>query len=190
MAGKTAAQYAQMSLDEFNKMSLSDINTALKKITKAERQSVARVEKSGAYSPAVAGLEKSGGHIHTGYKDINKARAELQRGINFMNSSTRTIPGAKAHHAQSAAYAGLPSTISPEELGKLYKQRDKILEDFPGQADKVLNKHYRSIDQEIFEKLRDGESTDDILESLMQEYEELQEREFEELDYYEGEFSE
>lgn len=188
MAGKTAMQYARMSQAEFDSMTLAEINTALKKITKAERQNYARVKASRYYSPAVEGIDKAG-HIRTGFKELSKARTELKRGIEFLTHSTRTIPGAKAHHEQAAEYAGLPPTVDKDTLAEIFKARDRILEGFPGQADKVLNRHYSNVENEIFEKLRNGDSEADILQDLMDEYETLKDKEAQETARYERNFS-
>lgn len=132
----TAGEIATMSLEQFNSLTASEAKEALNKVRRSVNQRIRRLDAAIDYtSPARQQLKRSGGgdeHLKPSSSNRNENLSELKRGMDFLNSKTSTVTGAKAHFKKSKDYLGLSDDATKEDIRDAYETFEKIQEEFGG----------------------------------------------------------
>lgn len=132
----TAGEIATMSLEQFNSLTASEAKEALNKVRRSVNQRIRRLDAAIDYtSPARQQLKRSGGgdeHLKPASSNRNENLSELKRGMDFLNSKTSTVTGAKTHFKKSKDYLGLSDDATKEDIRDAYETFEKIQEDFGG----------------------------------------------------------
>ena len=190
--GMTAGELANMTLEQFDRLNLRQAQDALTILNKAVNKSIKRAEDAGkvaTQAPAYKALMEGGGKIRTrgysGSSGLNLAKAEIKRASDYLNMSTRTVRGAKAHHRQAAKYFGLPKTSTPEQVSEISKQIDSIMEEFPAEFANIIGQSYQMITKQISERLQKGNTPEEISDALQSQYERIKSGEIDMTQNYE-----
>lgn len=188
--GMTAAQLANMSMEQFNRLTMREAEQALTILNRAVTKSLRRAEKAGiGESPAIKALNESGGKIKTrGHDSLNAAKAEIKRASNFMNAKTRTVTGAKAHHKQVREWFELPKSATKEEINALDDAAQEIFKRLPADIAKSINISSTELIKDIFKRLQAGEDPKAIEDGIRNQYERIQAEEAAETARYERAF--
>ena len=157
----TAGQIANITMEDFNRLSAKEAANALKKIRKSVWQRVSRLSKSDVYSPAVESLGK-GLKPQKGL-NRNETLAELKKGIKFLQSKTGTVSGARNVQNKIRSDLGLDKNASNAEVKDVYAAFHKLQEEFPGILTEAAGgARYAENKRKIGRMFREGQSLDEI----------------------------
>lgn len=93
VSGMSVADIMNMDNRTFNKLSASDLRKVVGRLVSAGNKRIRNLQKGGYTTPALRGLEKTGGVLSTKGKDLNALRSEYARARNFLASKTSTKAG-------------------------------------------------------------------------------------------------
>lgn len=122
---------------QINKMSRRELAQVTSILSSAANKRIARIEKAGVTSPAVANVKSHDGKFSVKGKNTNQLRSEFARARNFMTNVTSTVKGAKSSARQIEKNLGLekkstkkggktiPSHLKKEHK-KLVKKRERL----------------------------------------------------------------
>lgn len=128
----TAKEIAEMSMEQFNKLTAKEAADALKKVRKSVNQRIRRMaERIDVYSPAVKALEERGGLKAQRGLNRNETLAELKFGMKFLNYKTSTVTGARQVQNRVRSDLGLSQTASDKEVASIYSMFHKLQEEYP-----------------------------------------------------------
>lgn len=118
----------QLSDIQINKMSRRELAQVTSILSSAANKRIARIEKAGVTSPAVANVRKHDGKFSVKGKNTNQLRSEFARAKTFMSNATSSVRGAKASARQIEKNLGLDKSIEkaskamPSYLKKEHKR--------------------------------------------------------------------
>ena len=92
---------------QINKMSRKELAQVTSILASAANKRIARIEKAGVTSPAVANVKAHEGRFSVKGKNTNQLRGEFARARNFMSNVTSTVKGAKSSARQIEKNLGL-----------------------------------------------------------------------------------
>ena len=92
---------------QINKMSRKELAQVTSILASAANKRIARIEKAGVTSPAVANVKAHDGKFSVKGKNTNQLRGEFARARNFMSNVTSTVKGAKSSARQIEKNLGL-----------------------------------------------------------------------------------
>ena len=95
---------------QINRMSRKELAQVTSILASASNKRIARIEKSGVTSPAVASVKEHGGKFSVKRKNTNQLRGEFARARNFMQNATSSVRGAKASARHIEKNLGLDKT--------------------------------------------------------------------------------
>ena len=113
---------------QINKMSRRELSQVTSILASAANKRIARIEKAGVTSPAVANVKAHDGKFSVKGKNTNQLRGEFARARNFMTNVTSTVRGAKSSARQIEKNLGLGNTKKktgkalPSSLKKEHKR--------------------------------------------------------------------
>lgn len=113
---------------QINKMSRRELSQVTSILSSAANKRIARIEKAGITSPAVANVRKHDGKFSVKGKNTNQLRSEFARARNFMQNATSSVRGAKQSARQIEKNLGLGETVKkvskamPSYLKKEHKR--------------------------------------------------------------------
>lgn len=121
---------------QINKMSRRELAQVTSILASAANKRIARIEKAGVTSPAVANVKSHEGRFSVKGKNTNQLRGEFARARNFMSNVTSTVKGAKSSARQIEKNLGLgktkkktvkavPSSLKKEHK-KLVQKRERL----------------------------------------------------------------
>lgn len=183
----TAGQIAEMSMEEFNSLTAKEARDALKKVRKSVNQRLDRLSKhDDVFSPAAKKLGRL--KPQTGM-NRNQTLSELKRGINFLNSKTGTISGARTVQNRIKNDLGLSGDVSNEEIKDIYKSFHEIQEEFPSLLTEAAGGvRYAEIKRKVGKMFHDGKGKDEIRAELKKIYQEKAEQAYRDRQGVESEF--
>lgn len=156
----TAGQIANITMEDFNRLSAKEAADALKKVRKSVTQRISRLAKSDVYSPAAEsfkGIKPQRGLSR------NETLAELKKGINFLQSKTGTVTGARSVQNRIRNDLGLGTSASNEEVKDVYAAFHKLQEEYPGLLTEAAGGvRYAENKRKIGKMFREGRSLDEI----------------------------
>jgi hypothetical protein len=118
----------QLSDVQINKMSRRELAQVTSILSSAANKRIARIEKAGVTSPAVANVKRHDGKFSVKGKNTNQLRSEFARARNFMQNATSSVRGAKQSAKQIEKNLGLGETVKkvskamPSYLKKEHKR--------------------------------------------------------------------
>jgi hypothetical protein len=118
----------QLSDVQINKMSRRELSQVTSILSSAANKRIARIEKAGVTSPAVANVKRHDGKFSVKGKNTNQLRSEFARARNFMQNATSSVRGAKQSAKQIEKNLGLGETVKkvskamPSYLKKEHKR--------------------------------------------------------------------
>lgn len=171
-AGFTAKELQELSAAQFSKLTNAQLKGALRTMQKATSQRKRRLEKAGVYSDALRGFNERGG-IKTDLKGRVAMQAELKRAIQFMQSKTSTITGARESEAQARQDIGLPASAGTDTVADTWNMFHRLQEQYPGYLNKeMMNKRrYKNVQDAIGKAYNAGMSEEDIRDKVRGMYE-------------------
>lgn len=121
---------------QINKMSRKELAQVTSILSSAANKRIARIEKAGVTSPAVANVKSHEGRFSVKGKNTNQLRGEFARARNFMSNTTSTVRGAKSSARQIEKNLGLgkskkksskavPSSLKNEHR-KIAQKRERL----------------------------------------------------------------
>ena len=116
---------------QINKMSRKELAQVTSILASAANKRIARIEKAGVTSPAVANVKAHEGRFSVKGKNTNQLRGEFARARNFMSNVTSTVKGAKSSARQIEKNLGLGKTkkkTGKEVPSSLKKEHKKIVQ--------------------------------------------------------------
>lgn len=173
----TAGQIADMSLEQFNRLTAAEAKQALATVRRAVNQRKRRLEAGTDYSsPALEAMKKSGGaRLKPASANRNENLSELKRGINFLKSQTSTVRGSRKHFEQTRKNLGLSPNASAEDVRDAYETFNKAKEEFGGLLSKESGaEKYAALKQKIGEWSEAGRSDADIRSAIHEFYEQAE----------------
>lgn len=116
---------------EINKMSRKELAQVTSILASASNKRIARIEKSGVTSPAVASVKRHGGRFSVKGKNTNQLRSEFARARSFMENVTSTVRGAKSSARRIEKNLGLGKSV--EKVAKampsyLKKEHQRLIQ--------------------------------------------------------------
>lgn len=126
-----------MDFDEWNKLSVSEMKSAVSKLRKTANARLSRLVEKKMKTPARTSLEKSGGKISsavsgkTEKETLSKLRKEFFRAKSFLEAETSTISGYKAVKKRTIENLGLNKNITDKQYERLWSTYEKLKEQNP-----------------------------------------------------------
>lgn len=162
----TNKELLNMSIDTFNKMSKKELSKAVVSLGKSANPRLARAEKSGFTSPAVRYMKMSGGKVSAKGKNLNELRGEFMRAKGFLESKTGTQQGWRETKRQTInTLKGKGINVSQKNFDTMWETYEKLKEISPDVANKRLK--YSAL-SDISNKLKAGQTEDDIIDDIIQ----------------------
>lgn len=186
--GMTAKDLQNMTGAELSSLDNKQLKGALRTIQKATSQRKRRLEKAGVHSKALEGfLER--GLIKTDLKSQAAMRAELKRGIAFLNAKTSGVRGARKDVAQSRADLGLSPDADTETVNRGWSLFHKIQEEYGSTIVNQQAGKYKTQQKYVGKAIEEGQTDEEILQHFQEVYESFQNKEAEELAAIENGFA-
>ena len=168
----TAKEIAEMSMEQFNKLTAKEAADALKKVRKSVNQRIRRMnEREDVYSPSVKAIKERGGLKAQHGLNRNETLSELKYGMRFLTSKTSTVTGAKQVQSRIRNDLGIPQTASNTEVAGIYNMFHKLQEEFPTILTEAAGGiTYAQNKKRIGRMIRDGLSEKEIRDELEKIY--------------------
>ena len=171
-------EFTVLDTEDMLMLSKDELKQALLDVQGSVNRRYHRIQKSGVHSPAVKGMEASGGEISVKGKTLNQLRHEYRRAQNFLSNKSSTIRGSKKIVQEEAERIGLKyfSEWSDESKTKMYDTYNKITERIP---EEVLRQNYGGGTNEVQKRLTEmmiddpDLSVDDMVNKFLDEYSEM-----------------
>lgn len=173
----TLEQVMNLTWDQINKMNIKDLKAVTKIVGDVANKRLQRLEKSDyVATQALDSLNKSGGKIKTGGKNINQLRGEFNRARNFINMKTSKVSTAKrVYKARDTQFFGTKAK-NKEELKarkdmseKISELYDKYLELDPAAKYKIGARGVRDLAIETVTE-KPNLSVDELIEIMENKY--------------------
>ena len=176
----TAKDLQEMSGAELSSLDNKQLKGALRTIQKATSQRKRRLEKAGVHSKALESfLER--GLIKTDLKSQAAMRAELKRGIAFLNSKTSLVTGARRDVRQSRADLGLSADADTDTVKRGWELFHKIQSAYGSTIVNQQAGKYKTQQKYVGKAIEAGKTDEEILQHFQEVYESFQEKEAAEL---------
>lgn len=170
-----ASEYQQITMDQFNRLSMKEAQEALRVMRKAANQRVSRLEKSGVPSPALRSFEAGGPLKPQKGMSRNETLAEVKRAIDFMNAKTSTVKGARAVRNKTLSDMGLSADATPQQATDAYNMFNRLKEEFPSILNEATGGNaYAAYKKRVGQMIQRGESYEAIRQEMQRIYEEAQ----------------
>lgn len=174
--GISTQELINMSVDALNKMDEQTLRAAVSRMADAANKRVARIDKSGVSSQAVAALHRSGQEkFSTKGKDLNSLRAEYARIKGFMTSATGSVKNAKKVEKNvTSELSKRGIDINRQQYKNFWSAYEKLKERDPAISNKQLK---YSVLQNIAAEMDEGNrSIDEIVNDISNRIEDIYEQ--------------
>lgn len=158
--------------EQLMRMNRKELATVTSLLSRGANKRMQRLEAKELDTPALQGLQRSGGRFTTKGKNLNELRSEFYRVSHFLNARTSTIKGAKKVHKEVEERIG--GSLTPSQMKNFWSTYRKLKELEPSAL-----KDYGSSQMQQYmrnEFVETGFDTDTLLEvaqeQINQEYEE------------------
>lgn len=139
----SAMQIANMSLEQFNKLTASEAKLALNKVRKRVNERLRSLDTLEYSSPAVEALKKAHpekkAKLLPASKSRNSNMSELYKGMSFLKDTTAVKKGAEAHFQKVKQDLGLSDDASKDDVKDAYETFHKVQEEHGGILNKETN---------------------------------------------------
>ena len=154
--GKSTRDLLNIDIADFNKMTRSELSSVVSRLGSTTNKRLRYFQSANKTSPAVSGLQRSGGKITAKGKTINELRAEYVRAKNFLQAETSTIKGYKAFRDDTIKSLNIEGVedLSEKQFTKLWQAYEKLKDMSPEVNDKKFK--YTVIREIADEMLSDG----------------------------------
>lgn len=179
----SAMQIANMSLEQFNKLTAEEAKIALSKVRKRVNERLRSLDKELDYStPAIEALKKAHPEKKarlmpsaSGKNARNENLSELKKGIDFLKNKTSFKQGGIQHFEKTRKYLGLSENATADEVKEIYKDFHKIQEEFGGVMNKESGAEKYAAVKAAYGKWREeGYTNEDVKSSIRKFYERSQ----------------
>lgn len=170
----TLQQIIDMEMDDLMRLSRADLAKLTQTVAKNVERRAKNVAKNVPESPALRSLEQSGGaKITTREKDLNALRSEFIRGVNFLQSKTSSVKGAKAFRSRMREIAAGDRPMTPTQEKAFWSAIGKFIEAFGPETVKQFGSD-QLFDQIRTEIANEGNTDpDEIISALYEETKEM-----------------
>lgn len=145
---KTVKEILDIDITDFRRLTNQQMRGCVQTLADAANKRIKRFARMGEKSPAVAGVERTGGRFSTKGKNLNQLRHEFMRAKDFLESETGNIKGWRAVKTQTISTikeeAGF--NLDDELWDKVWTAYDQLKESNPW----VANRQFR---YKILEKI-------------------------------------
>lgn len=146
--------------DTVGRMKEKELSKIVSTMASAANKRLRRFEQANDVSPAVRYAEKGGGKFSVAGKNLNELRHEFSRVKTFLEEKTSTLrQWNKTVRETQRTLADMDVHIPREDLREVMKIYGSIKTDFPDIQDSVI---YAPAIQEIYNRMQDGQSADQI----------------------------
>ena len=173
----SAMQIANMSLEQFNKLTAAEAKLALTKVRKRVNERLRSLNTLEYSSPAVEALKKAHPEKEAKLRPASKSRnsnmAELYKGMSFLKDTTAVKKGAEAHFSKVKQDLGLSDNASKEDVKAAYETFHKVQQEHGGILNKETNAaRYSELKRAIVRWDSEGKTDGDIRKAITDFYEE------------------
>ena len=176
----TVQRIVDISMEDFNRLNTEQTKKALANI---RREITRRVNILKETPDVVSSFVDFKGlkpnreltNIETGRFDINKAKAELKRGINVLKSKTITPEGAEEVRQRVINDLNLREGVTNRQIANIYKNFHKLQEEYPALLTEAAGGvNYGTIKQKVGRWLQNKKGLPYIRDQLEKIYTEQQ----------------
>lgn len=118
-----------LDISEISKMDRKTLAKTVSTLASAGNKRVKRLKNKGIETPALRGLEKTGGNLSVKGKDVNALRKEFMRAKTFLTAKTSTFKGYKAVQKEFEERIG--GKLTPEQTKRFWSAYNKANEREP-----------------------------------------------------------
>lgn len=111
----TVRELLDIDITDVNKFNEKTLRAAVQTLSDAANKRVRRINNAGVISPAVRAVEQHGNFTPRG-KNRNQLLSEFVRAVNFLQSETSTVAGARKFTDNIRKNLGLNKTATAEEI--------------------------------------------------------------------------
>ena len=111
----TVRELLDIDITDVNKFNEKTLRAAVQTLSSAANKRVRRINAAGVISPAVRAVEQHGNFTPKG-KNRNQLLSEFVRAVNFLQSETSTVAGARKFTDNIRKNLGLNKTATAEEI--------------------------------------------------------------------------
>jgi hypothetical protein len=171
--------------EQLMKMNRKELATVTSLLSRGANKRMQRLEAKELDTPALQGLERSGGRFSTRGKNLNELRSEFYRVSHFLNARTSTITGAKKVHKEVEERIG--GALTPSQMKDFWGTYRKLKEMEPASLqDYGSDQVQQFLRKEFVESGFDSDTTiESAQEELNQAYEEREEETYDMGEFFE-----
>jgi len=181
VTGMSIEDIMGLTAEEVNTMSKKNLSKVTSRLASAANKRIKRMKQANVSSPALAGVEASGGKLSVKGKNQGQLKSEFTRAKQFLQGKTSGLQKAKSYKAKLAKNLGVKQ-ISDQQIGEIERIMEKIKQMDPNLT-RVGNRYstnddnvdYTNIKKMVAKGLDEGLSPEDILEKATERLEELNE---------------
>ena len=111
----TVRELLDIDISDVNKFNEKTLRAAVQTLSSAANKRVRRINAAGVISPAVRAVEQQGNFTPKG-KTRNQLLSEFVRAVNFLQSETSTVKGARKFTDNIRKNLGLNKTATADEI--------------------------------------------------------------------------
>lgn len=158
--------------EQLMRMNRKELATVTSLLSRGANKRMQRLEAKQLDTPALQGLERSGGRFSTRGKNLNELRSEFYRVSHFLNAKTSTITGAKRVHKEIEERIG--GSLTPNQMKEFWHTYRKLKELEPAAlADYGSEQMQQYLRKEFVDSGFDSQTALDLAgEEINQAYEE------------------
>lgn len=167
VSGKSITDISNISIQEFNRLTESDLRKAVSRLASAANKRIKTFERKGATSPAVEYISRSGGKFSTKGKTANELRAEFTRARDFLRAKTSTVKGVeKVKKTTIDALKRSGVNISPEQFDDFFKAYERLKETNP----EIANKNFKyNAMRDLSQMMQNDVDVDDLITRMQEQ---------------------
>ena len=117
----TVRELLDIDISDVNKFNEKTLRAAVQTLSSAANKRVRCINAAGVISPAVRAVEQHGNFTPKG-KNRNQLLSEFVRAVNFLQSETSTVAGARKFTDKMRKNLGLNKTATPDEINEENKK--------------------------------------------------------------------
>lgn len=167
VSGKSITDISNISIQEFNRLTESDLRKAVSRLASAANKRIRTFERKGSTSPAVEYISRSGGKFSTKGKTANELRAEFTRARDFLRAKTSTVKGVeKVKKTTIDALKRSGVNISPEQFDDFFKAYERLKETNP----EIANKNFKyNAMRDLSQMMKNDVDVDDLITRMQEQ---------------------
>ena len=149
----TVRELLDIDISDVNKFNEKTLRAAVQTLSSAANKRVRHINAAGVISPAVRAVEQHGNFTPKG-KSRNQLLSEFVRAVNFLQSETSTVAGARKFTDKMRKNLGLNKAATAEEINNEHKNYWNTYTDLYNNAQNLWT-HSRLGSNDVQQKILD-----------------------------------